>query len=191
MKRHHSHYSLFILIAIFVAHPALSADEVQEFEARSVTGISPTITAVGEIQTVDEDLAPRVWGEGRSGAKRYGQTGEESGLCIQEEIEFGLSFAAVSWGAAASACPAGTWVCRWKDYGGTIDCQTARPDGTVDALNCDGSVINFDAEAHEGWVDLSSTTYRSHVKIEDDFSIGSIRDNCKSLPVWCCSEVLP
>lgn len=74
----------------------------------------------GEVRTVDEAGDPRLWGKGRPGTDVYG-SGRGSTCFPNDGVKFGLSLTAETWGSAAQACPAGTWVCTADDV---LACDT-------------------------------------------------------------------
>jgi hypothetical protein len=140
------------------------------------------LTVEGEVRTIDSTGAPRLWGHGRPGTTVYPQVVSHE-YCQEGSIQFGLSHSMVEWGAAAEACPAGTWVCAFDEIG---ECNTERPDSTIDAINCDGSGSDFSADSHLGWVaDASDIPFAGLARVESagDSISGVV---CLTLPVWCC-----
>lgn len=174
----------------------------EEFADRSVStdvvDYAPTgLTSTREVRTTDENDYPRQWGKGRSGVKRWGTTGVETGLCISTNpgIVFGLSETMTNWGSAADACPAGTWVCRIRDLPNSGTCNTARETGIPgipDWMNCGGTFMTFPAEdQHTGWIDAIMFRHTGAGKPENNFAAFGSNPVCYNLPVWCCSDAPP
>lgn len=132
----------------------------------------------------------RPWGEGRASTVRYGTTGEESGLCSNGAVAFGLSATAVQWGDAAAACPAGTWVCSLAERGGAV-CDTARPETNsgCDERECDGTCIDWQPDLHPGWVDLAGPPQTAGGYNVQEGGGGGTDPTCNVKPVWCCSAL--
>jgi hypothetical protein len=128
-----------------------------------------------------------LWGEGRPGAARLaGFLGYCSG---PGNVVFGLSRASATWNEAASACPAGTWVCTAAQRGTSV-CDVFRPDTTCDGNNCDGDCLDSAHDNHVGWLadldsDLTSVGSQGLATGENGFA-GSAAV-CARIPVWCCS----
>ncbi len=145
------------------------------------------LQVVGEVRTTDGADGPRLWGQGRPSAVRYGVVGVEAGLCVGGGVFFGLSSVMLSWGGAAAACPAGTWVCTSAERGSGV-CDTARPDDTEDHDACDGSAVDLPANDHQGWVaDAGGADVRRGLG-RGELGIELAASTCVSQPVWCCSE---
>ena len=89
-------------------------------------------------------------GEGRPGTVRYGQVGEVD-LCINGDVEYGLSHITTNWGTSPRACPVGTWVCTKAEVVGNT-CDTDRPDSTVDQWLCDLAQVDRPSNGHIGWL---------------------------------------
>lgn len=149
------------------------------------------MSVVGEIRSVDESRQPRLWGEGREGVVRYGRVDEETDLCVVDNIEFGLSNIIVTWEGAASACPVGTWVCTFGEIGYIYDCNTDRPGGTFDKLDCDNTPVEVPDGDQQGWL---AGTYQGYPYLgmfrKETTGYGG-SSFCNSMPVWCCSEYQP
>lgn len=145
----------------------------------------------GEVRTTSDSGASRLWGQGRPGAKRWGVSGEESGLCTNGQVKFGLSHVAVQWGNADAACPAGTWVCTSEERG-REPCDTQRPDDFIFAngLDCDGSdLFGLIPDQQWGWL-ADAPEYLPHTEgwlVKEDGDLDG-RKVCVSIPVWCCSN---
>lgn len=140
----------------------------------------------GEMRTTSSDGAVRLWGKGRPGSFRYGKTGEESGLCTNGLVLFGLSRHAVEWADAAHACPASTWVCTRSERGYGV-CDTTRSGGIVDALGCDGEYLDWGSN-HRGWLsDSGVVVFDGGAELEVPDGYLQDRPVCNSYPVWCCS----
>ncbi|MBK9323446.1 MAG: hypothetical protein IPM97_10995 [Bdellovibrionaceae bacterium] len=142
----------------------------------------------GEIKSTDSAGNNRLWGQGRPGTIRYGTTGIGTGLCTNSGISFGLSSVMVDWSGAQAACPSGTWVCTAAERGSAV-CNTARPDGTSDSLNTDGSSNNDAANNHLGWVADASSAYpldSGYVIREQGTAYNWMAQG--ALAVWCCSQ---
>lgn len=184
------------ITAVFLITLASSAISQEGVESEALASASvigqPQMTVEGEIRTVDSAGQPRLWGKGRQGVIRYGTTGVESGLCLNdsETIEAGLSNAVTSWGSAESACPAGTWVCSLEDLKDNIVCDTDRHDSDSDAISCDGSPVDFDKDNHKGWIDSPAYIQRPAMVYWELGTWGSTL-SCINYPVWCCSEYQP
>lgn len=144
--------------------------------------VPAALSVTGEVRMVNPDGDPRLWGLGRPGTMLYGT---ESGLCELSGIFFGLSATMVPWYAAQHACPAGTWVCRPEERGLTA-CNTQRPDDTRDGYGCDYSFLDWDEDAHKGWVDQTQEEYSAKTRLEKGNS--GVSSICAQYPVWCCSE---
>jgi hypothetical protein len=147
------------------------------------------VTVAGEVRTVDPNGEARLWGRGRPGTGVYPKAiTPGTHYCVNPDtgVKFGLSTAWVDWGAAAEACPSGTWVCRLQDL---VACNTARPDTDADEQKCDGSYENWAADNHYGWVaDVSaspSTPGWSHAFSESGSTL-TTGAGCRGYPVWCC-----
>lgn len=144
----------------------------------------------GEVRTVNNSGASRVWGQGRPGTSRYGTTGVEAGLCSNGGIRFGLSKTAVYWGGAEAACPSGTWVCTRAERG-TGACDTARPDTTCDHKNAAGVCGDQPASQHWGHiadVQNNSAAFMEGEHINESGSEGGGSAGPYAMPVWCCSN---
>jgi hypothetical protein len=152
--------------------------------AASATGVA-ALTVEGEVRTVDPSSAPRLWGQGRPGTDVYlKKDSEPPSLCRNGDVRFGLSKMVVTWGEAADACPAGTWVCTAEERG-TAACDTLRPDSSDDAFTCDGVYLDWPSNGHWGWLADAGITLGSLV-IESGVGVATFP--CISIPVWCCSE---
>ena len=134
----------------------------------------------GEVRTTDSSGNPRLWGRGR---ESVGVHETVAGFpCVNGDLRFGLSTVDVSWGSAAHACPAGSWVCKINDL---LACNTTRPDDSNDGLNCLGSHLDFPETGHWGWV--QNANFNQGRAFSED-AINGGRDSCHVLPVWCCWE---
>jgi hypothetical protein len=129
-----------------------------------------------------------LWGRGRPGAKRHTLPGDF--ICTQGPYNFGLSAIAVEWGAAADACPQGTWVCTAAQRGTQV-CNTDRPDSTCDGRNCAGGCLDSPANQHPGWLaDQIPEDFFGNLVGACSFEGGGDPLDliaCELLPVWCCS----
>ena len=122
------------------------------------------------------------------GSVRYGMTGIDAFLCRNQTtgIRYGLSRKIGTYTDAHRLCPAGTWVCSLSDMG-TSGCNTARPDGTCDSIECTGACQDLAESNHRGWVSKASTSTTSGIT----FSEGGTETAgglCQYNPVWCCSR---
>ncbi len=191
---------IYTLVGFLVLFSVLAnADENEPMStgvsiASVVTAAQPGLTVEGEVRTVDAATNPRLWGKGRPNTKRYGTTGEESGLCAAGSIDYGLSFNTVDWGSAADACPAGTWVCSRADLesGGSLSvCDTARPGNSATQMTCDGVALTASNLNHWGWLADShlSSALSGSAFVESNLVAEFL--NCHSLAVWCCSQTAP
>lgn len=146
----------------------------------------------GEVRTTDTYGGTRLWGQGRPNVKRYGTTGEESGLCTYGFVKFGLSSMAVEWSGAAAACPAGTWVCTAAERGPN-QCLATRPDWLCDGRDDSGKCIDWDGNGHVGWVadQAPDGNYLWTISGINVSETGEITNNPASnaQPVWCCSSL--
>jgi hypothetical protein len=147
------------------------------------------LKVVGEVRTVDpSSQEPRLWGRGRPGTKVYGKDDGSDDFCTNGPIQFGLSEAAVNWGAAADACPSGTWVCEKGEIEAAPACDTARPDhATTDGLFCNGDDLGFLEDRHQGWLADHWFTVVGWILWEGTDDFLGLR-TCYSLPVWCCFQ---
>jgi hypothetical protein len=151
--------------------------------APSASGVA-ALTVEGEVRTVDSSDAPRLWGRGRPGTDVYLRS--EGGACVNGGVSFGLSEVAVDWGSAASACPAGDWVCTRAERGDAA-CDTMRFDETnSDGADCFGDSLEFEPDDHWGWVADSGGTELGKLVEETGGSYTSVLRTCTVLPVWCC-----
>lgn len=146
---------------------------------------TPAASAVeGEVRTVDASEASRLWGRGRPGTEVYIKPG---GACSNGSVKFGLSYGIAEWASAASACPAGYWVCTLAERG-TETCDTARPDsGVLDGRDCDRNPISWDEDDHLGWLADELGTSDGATRYETSASVIP-NPLCQALPVWCCWE---
>ena len=124
-----------------------------------------------------------LWGEGRSNAERFGrQAGQFEFLCSAGELLVGLSRHMVEFADAATACPAGTWVCNPSEVSGMGACDTSRPDSDCDQLDCDGECVDMPPTHHEGWGEGIGSA-----RLESGGS-SFTANPCGPRPVWCCSR---
>ena len=149
------------------------------------------VEVVGEIRSIDEAKKPRLWGDGRPGTVRYGQSGVEKDLCVNDNVEFGLTLLVTRWETISTICPTGTWVCTVADIDG-VACTTARTTkNQVDYYNCSGVGIDWATGYHQGWL---ANAYPNEIATATGYSEGGnaqIVPTCQSMPVWCCSEYQP
>jgi hypothetical protein len=168
----------------------ISVDSAGHVGVGTASPVAP-LHVVGELRVTDSAGASRLWGKGRPNTTRYGTSGAGLGLCTNGAVSFGLSYTAVSWGAAEQACPFGSWVCTSLERG-TASCNTARVDTSDDGRNCDNSTIDWSGSAHEGWV-ADAKSYSSSgdsvrgVHVTEAGAV-SASATCYLYPVWCCSE---
>ena len=143
------------------------------------------LTVEGEVRTVDGSGEPRLWGRGRPGTIVYStfNVGPLQFTCSNGDIKFGLSRIAVPWGSAAEACPAGTWVCRFSSIGA---CDTNRPDGLNDSLDCSGAPQDRSPDKHVGWLAGQTGTTRGRARREDQPQVTGLFPPCMYFPAWCC-----
>jgi hypothetical protein len=136
---------------------------------------------------IGKALHEHLWGQGRPGAQAYGTIVNQACTSTSPGIYFGLSQVIATWNEAASACPAGTWVCTAAERG-TSTCDTTRPDDpTCDYRLCDDSCANSLANAHLGWLsDAASGISTGEYQSENGTApVGAA--TCTHLAVWCCS----
>lgn len=159
---------------------------VSLFRAFSVVSGDNTAIDSRRVVTPSGSVPVRLWGQGRPGTFRYGTTGQESGLCVNGDIKFGLSNARVYWEGAAAACPAGTWVCTSAERG-TALCDTARPDTSCDFITYNGLCGDRNANDHAGHVaDMRPGSVEGWYVGEQGVQ-GTGGSGNYSFPVWCCS----
>lgn len=140
----------------------------------------------GEVRTTSSSGAPRLWGQGRPNTTRYGIAGQ--GLCHNGSIAYGLSRHSTDWAGAEAACPVGTWVCTLADRGNN-PCDTERPDSNGgNPVDCNGSIGSWTGSEQYGWVADADPTWYYAGKIVYEGGVDTGPLNCKTLPVWCCSE---
>jgi hypothetical protein len=153
-----------------------------------VPSVPAALRVAGEVRTTDPrdpgDLS-RLWGAGRVGLDRV--NGRNVLLnevpCLNDGLEYGLSDLAVEWGSAAHACPAGTWVCKQSEVAA---CNTVRNDSTFDGSGCNGTLLDFDADNHLGW--LAGPDAGSAAAAMTEMGMLLNYAGCHNLPVWCCWE---
>lgn len=137
-------------------------------------------------------LGGRLWGKGKDEVARFGTIGVESGLCVNGGVEFGLSRSVAPWRKAAGQCPAGTWVCSLAERGLKV-CNTSRPDGKSDSIDCHGVDWNREPHRHIGWLSdvtvLGKGKGRVSVAVAENGDLYRQRQNEKHA-VWCCSPAL-
>lgn len=132
----------------------------------------------------------QLWGEGRPDTTIHGPgSPRPDSLCVNGDFEFGLSLRLATWGDAASACPAGTWVCTWAQRGGAA-CDTDRA-STSDLIACDGNSNQRPDDDNLGWLadplgDHHGMWMRELGAVNDP-GIPYASPTCTRLPVWCCS----
>lgn len=162
--------------------PAAVTTHPSGVASKSTQVLDAAIKVEGEVRPVDGAGQPRLWGKGRPNTVVYGAT---AGFpCLNGDTRFGLSAILVPWGAAANACPAGTWVCTEAEI---VPCDTVRPDTSGDMFFCNGDFSDLPADSHSGWLaeQLSSSTLAAPIFREDLGVTAAIRV-CNHLPVWCC-----
>ena len=159
-------------------------------ESTSRPYIPPAAVEVsGEVRTVDNLSKPRLWGEGRPGSVRFGQTDIETDLCRSTGVEYGLSYAVIDWANTPAVCPIGTWVCTKNEIEG-LQSNTARIDNTGDAKNCDREWVDYAFNDHMGWTaDIS--IFKDLRSAYSESGMFHVRPQCEYKPVWCCSEYQP
>jgi hypothetical protein len=168
--------------------PAAAVQEVLALSASGPESVGVAELSVeGEVRTLSPGGAPRVWGRGRPGAERYGQP-RGGGPCDINGILIGLSKSIVPLGSVADACPAGTWVCTREEQGIGIPCQSACPDGAIDARDCDYNIIDWDATEHRGWLAGAPNNEGAGTAAWENGSESPTLPSCNRYPVWCCSE---
>ena len=154
-----------------------------------VCGASLSFARHGEEAAQDLSAGGRIWGKGKDGVLRFGTTGVESGLCTNGGVEFGLSKSVTPWRSIANQCPAGTWVCRLAERG-LQACDTSRPDGKSDSIDCFGVDWNREPQKHIGWLAdvtvLGEGNGRVSAALSENGDLFRQRQNEKHA-VWCCS----
>jgi hypothetical protein len=148
---------------------------------RSVGAIGAAVVVRGEVRTIDDSGAPRLWGRGREDSEVWEPA---ASTCSNGSVHFGLSGAAVDWGSASDACTEGTWVCTLAERGSGI-CDTARPNLGDDYLLCDGTLINADADKHVGWLADRGSGTTTGLYMTEHADSGNM-PACIIAPVWCC-----
>jgi hypothetical protein len=149
----------------------------------------------------------RVWGRGRPGATVVNAAGQCTTTVNGRTVKISKSSFVANWDKAASACPAGWWVCTAaeRDINGTTagfgSCPTS---GAIQSqlVGCDPTYANA---AHYDnlyvpaipdtvtfqtdivWV--ADTGATAHVGKAVAASGGAAKDDvmCIAAPVWCCS----
>ena len=173
--------------------PATDLPGVDTLEPRPAAiaagSVAAKVEVDGEVRTVAPDGGARVWGTGRS-TQVYGTlegfpTIEEV-PCENGSIKYGLSEIWVDWGSAAEACPRGTWVCHFNDLPYPA-CDTTRPDGAEDHLDCAGVGVDRPGTSHQGCTLDSTANTSGRVREESSNNVLG-QPTCATLPVWCCWE---
>ena len=145
----------------------------------------------GEVRTVTPDGSARLWGRGRT-TEVFGTIfgGVLNVPCSNGSIQYGLSTTDVAWGAAAEACPAGTWVCRGSDIGPDIACNTTRTDDGIDLVSfCNNSIFDLPEDGHIGWLAETLSGSSPVYGLAQRETGGPVSwTKCWFLPVWCCWE---
>lgn len=162
---------------------------VRQTSPGSLDDLGAKVTVVGEVRTVDAAGEPRLWGQGRPGTDVYPKPlvpGTHYCFNAATSVTYGLSKMIAEWGAAASACPAGTWVCKSSDI---VACNTTRPDTSDDYLACDGTGVGgFDEDEHPGWLAEAGDVIPSFGAVMQEDGVLTNGAACFLLPVWCCWE---
>jgi hypothetical protein len=154
------------------------------------------VTRAQVAKIIGKALHEHLWGEGRPGAAAYGffniDVAAET-ACQNTSTSpftyFRLSEMTVPWFAAASACPAGTWVCTEAERGASV-CNTLRPDdATCDYLDCSLACFDLPENDHRGWLADATSGFASlNAKYQTESATSpSTGFTCWYLPVWCCS----
>ena len=176
--------------AVRICHPeAANASCVNDLYA--MTGVSAAFLVVDVLGYYAPPGLAVLWGEGRPGSARYGpETPRPDSMCANGDFEFGLSRALAEWNDAASACPAGTWVCT-EEQRGTAPCDAQR--GGADGFACHGGGFDFPADGQIGWLaDLSSADEAKVMPERGWENPGpgefNVVATCTRYPVWCCSS---
>jgi hypothetical protein len=119
------------------------------------------------------------------GQERWGAgAGRDNFLCIRNGQRSGLSTLPVTWLEAQSSCPAGTRVCLESEVPAT-GCDTTRPDGICDWINCSGACQDALPDQHWGWTRNLVDSWIGQA-VQEGGGRGPFI-NCSRLPVWCCS----
>ena len=144
---------------------------------------------VGEARETDSSGVSRLWGDGRPSVSVQNGAGECTNIVGGATVKISRSNGYVAWEGAASACPAGWWVCTAAERG-TVTCNTA---GTLPYVRCDvDSADEFSATLEPrlgtaGWVANGfSTGISTGITVGTTGLVNSDRA-CSLVPVWCCS----
>jgi hypothetical protein len=160
---------------------------LRQLSSGSVGDPAAKVNVAGEVRTVDSGGEPRLWGEGRAGADVYPKPlvpGTHYCFNAATGITYGLSTLMTDWGSAASACPTGTWVCKSTEI---VGCNTTRPDGTLDYLNCGATGgTDLEEDEHLGWVAEASEIAVGFGLAMGEDGVSSSGATCLMLPTWCC-----
>jgi hypothetical protein len=152
------------------------------------------ITLAHAAARLGKTLHQHLWGQGRPNGRVYGhQVSFFELLCPGAgDVSFGLSRAITTWDGAASACPAGYWVCTYAERG-TAACGTTRPTTSCDVMTCDGTCTAGSSDL-PGWLadDGSDNEFANGAGgevAEYESGGGSLWPlHCESYPVWCCTR---
>ena len=149
-----------------------------------------TLEVRGEIRSTDSTGQNRLWGKGRPGISTV--TDYSGFNCTDGGHRFYVSNTMVSWGSAAQACPAGTWVCTAAERG-TTECS---PNGVSESyVDCAGASHDAKQNGNFGlyefipaWVaDADGSNHLDGKVVRLNGWVTSAH-GCNYRPVWCCSN---